>query len=135
MSNVTRLIGIIREQGEINNTPYAQLGVILSVTPFLVKLNDLTLDKDDLYIPYNLLEHNVEVDIKTTGEMTNIEQSNITCCKGNNTNYMHDLSSLSYVGSAELNIHTRFNNGDLVVLLPLQNKQKYLLINKVVGIK
>lgn len=82
-----------------------------------------------------MLEHNVEVDIKTTGEMTNIEQSNITCCKGNNTNYMHDLSSLSCVGSAELNIHTRFNNGDLVVLLPLQNKQKYLLINKVVGIK
>lgn len=132
--SVSRLLSIMREQGEKNNPPYISLGVITSVEPFLVQIGNLTLDKDDLYAPSDLLENSISADVKLTGALSG-STGVASCNDSNQTNHSHTLGSTSFKGDGEFVVKSQFEVGDILALLPLQNKQQYIIINKVVKMK
>lgn len=132
MSNINKLLSIIRDEGSKNNIPYPSIGKVKSINPFLIQLNDLSLYKDDLYIPEDLLPNT------TTGEITldgTFNTANSTIKNPLNDNYNSELQSTTFKGKFTASMSIQFKVGDLVVLLPLENKQKYVLFNKVVSLE
>lgn len=49
------LINHMREQGGKNNTPYVQVGLVISPDPLTIKLGDLQIGKDNLLVADYLL--------------------------------------------------------------------------------
>lgn len=133
--SISRLIGIIQEQGEKNNPPYVSIGVVKSVEPFLIQINDLTLDKEDLYVPLDLIEHSINGTFVLNGTLNgNTNSQSCGCTECASSSHSHTLANASYTGTFDIIIKTQFQKNDLVALLPLKNRQKYLLLNKVVGL-
>lgn len=135
MSDINKLLSIMQEQGERNNTPYPSIGKVKSVDPFLVQVNDLTLYKDDLYIPTDLLQNNISGEITLNGTLTGTTSTNNIISGTSYNTHNHSLQSATFKGSFTTNNSTQFEIGDLVILLPLSNKQKYVLLNKVVALE
>lgn len=58
----SELLGVMRRQGGKSNPPSIQIGIILSVSPLVIKINNLQIDKDNILIADTLLK-------KSTGEI------------------------------------------------------------------
>lgn len=104
------MLGMMREQGSKDNPDTLQLGVMQSANS--VKVGDLVLDAEDLYIADYLVAGYTRK-LKTpyvSGITTNETQSQITFTSG-------------------------LKKGDLVAVQQLQNTNMYVIIAKVVEVK
>jgi hypothetical protein len=55
MDSYNKIINLIRQEGGADIAPFILLGEVLSVSPLLVLVNNVQLDKDNLYISDDLI--------------------------------------------------------------------------------
>ncbi|MCD3211102.1 DUF2577 domain-containing protein [Clostridium botulinum C/D] len=97
------LIKTMEEAGEKNNPPGIELGNVLSVNPLRIKVGDLLLEKYNLKINIDLLQHSKEVTISNTS-----------------------------ITKDKCTVETILKVGDIVAILPTLDKQTYIVLCKVV---
>lgn len=112
------LVKAMRSEGAKFNPPSLRVGVVTSVNPLLVKLEELQLTKEDILIDASLIEHNEEFSLDSTPARGSVSTG------GN-------LSNLS-IEKGSLKIKTRLKKDDLLVLIPTQDKQIWIILSKVV---
>lgn len=112
MNNVFgSLLETIREEGKAYNPLTPMLGEIISPLPNLkLKINSMELYKDDLMISKWLLDRN-------------------------NINYFNNCSEHGdETITFEPKLENRLCPGDLVLLIPLNNGEKFIIVEKVVNL-
>lgn len=113
------LINHMRTQGGKNNTPYVQIGLVVSPDPLTLKLGDLQIAKENLLVAdYVLPNYERRINIPTTPASGNTTEGNITS-----------------VGVTDGVI--KFTDGlradDLVALISTLDEQTYIILAKVVS--
>lgn len=104
----SRLIELMRDEGTHFNPPSIRLAEIKSVEPLLINIGSVDIDKDNLLISDRLLKEYKRDVVLTT-------------------------STNSYTGELSYK-DVGLNVGDIVLLLPVNNEQDFVLIDKVVRI-
>lgn len=112
------LINIMKEQGEQYNTSSVTLGQIISIAPLTIKLGELQLNKDDLLISDILVDNYSRIATLNLSDPGSI---------GN------ESSSVSLSGNGTIILNTSLQRGDLVAIVPTENRQKYIVLCKVVN--
>lgn len=111
------LINLMREQGSKYNPPGLILGEVKSPPPQInIKVGDIQLDKDNLYIADYLLP-NYKRDYILEGTLT-----------------LNDTSTYTTTGTTTETTNDTLKIGDLVVLQKVENTNKFILFCKVVTI-
>ncbi|SKA99321.1 Protein of unknown function [Caloramator quimbayensis] len=76
----SELLQVMREQGAKYNPPTIEIGQIISATPLKIKINDLQLDKSDIYINDSIKSSLIAGDLVAVLPMTD-RQKFIVLCK------------------------------------------------------
>ncbi|MCT4631961.1 MAG: DUF2577 domain-containing protein [Firmicutes bacterium] len=115
-----KLLETIRAEGSKYNPPEIRLARVLSPLPSLqISIGDLVLNSDDLYLSTSLMEREFEAtfigDIK--GRMDEEEK---------------EIKESMMIG--QISLKSTLSIGDLLVVYPFNNSQKYIVIGKVVSL-
>lgn len=99
----SRLIQLMQKHGAAYNPPCLELGAVISVSPLIVKIGDLQLDKDNLLIAESLLDN-----IKDFSTTANIK-ANLTGNLGTTTDagaHSHNITGLNQVTTTNTGTHS-----------------------------
>ena len=107
----------MQEQGEKYNSPSVNLGQVISIAPLTIKLGELSLDKDDLLISDILIGN-----CSRTATLILSASDSI----GN------ESGAASLSGNGTIILNTSLQKGDLVAMMSTKNRQKYIVLCKVV---
>ena len=113
----SELIGHMRTQGGKNNTPYVQVGVVVSVDPLTIKLGDLQIGKDNLLVAEYLLP-NYARKYSASG---NIKFVTTISVDTDNTQ------------NGDLTFTDGLAENDIVALISTLDEQTYIVLAKVVS--
>lgn len=97
------LVKAMEEAGEKNNPPSIQFGTVLNANSLKIKVGDLLLEKYNLKVNADLLQHNKEVSINNTS-----------------------------ITKEKCTVETILKAGDTVAVLPTADLQTYIVLCKVV---
>lgn len=144
------LVNTMRKEGARNNPPSMGVGVVKTVSPLTISVNDLTLYEDDVYISDMLLDNYTRHGVITgnaTGSETgslNSETQNTSGGSGDSSFASHNhaisnsySSSTNYnnfTGEFDITIETCLKVGDLVALIPVNTMSRYIVLCKVVAL-
>lgn len=104
---ISTILNIMRTQGAKDNPPSLMLGKVSCINPILVQIGDLQLDKDDLYINKTLLEYNRDINLSITVASDTVVVNSLPC-------------------------KTLLKTDSIVVLYPIENNQKYIVLCEVI---
>lgn len=107
----------MRTQGGKNNTPYVQVGVVVSVDPLTIKLGDLQIGKDNLLVAEYLLP-NYARKYSASG---NIKFVTTISVDTDNTQ------------NGDLTFTDGLAENDIVALISTLDEQTYIVLAKVVS--
>ena len=97
------IIGIMREQGTKYNAPALMLGEVISANPLLIKVGDIQLDKDNLYVADYLMP-GYSREASLTGSIS-FSTSNVSGSTDEQTfSHSHNVDSHSH--TVEAHSHT-----------------------------
>ena len=127
------LLDTMREMGSQDNPLVVEIGKIVSTKPFIVRVNDIDIDEDNIYIADNLqsgyrrgakLEGIGKLKASMPGQL-----GAITSPAGSGTLDSVNITTLENEASIEGTIEFShyFRTGDLVALTPFQNNQKFII--------
>lgn len=124
------LINVMQEQGGKHQTPGIKLAKVVSIDDDDIKIevDDLIIDKDNIYISDYLLK-NYKREIKTDN-ITDLSSDTNSVSIGDNS-HKHILTNLSINQTNTYTLDTLIV-GDLVAVLPMSDKQTYIIVSKVV---
>jgi len=109
----------MRTQGGKNNTPYVQIGVVVTSNPLTVKLGDLQIGKDNLLVTdYLLPNYTRKIAIPTTPATGNTTTESITSIG---------------IPDGEITLTDGLKADDIVALIPTLDGQTYIVLAKVVS--
>ena len=131
----TGLLDIIQKQGKKYNTPPVCIGKVVSTQPLQVKTGELTLEKEELLVSDLLLNgYKRHAQIVSSGELTSSTQATLGGTgEASFATHNHKISaSYNLSGIADIVFESNLKNGDLVALLPTENRQTYIVLCKVV---
>lgn len=125
--DLTGLFNTILKKSIDKHTPEGMaIGKVVSVFPKLeIKVGDLPLYKNNLFINKQLLQHERAMYMprqKASGNMTYTTVGD----HGAHTHHLTDIEI--YDGDGRIIFKTLFHEGDLVLLQPLNEEQKYVVI-------
>ena len=115
------LVAIMRDQGSAYNPTSIQLAEVINPPPnLIIKFGDLEIDKDFILIADYLLD-------------SYKRQITIPSTSASGTAGDHSISSIS-IPNGEIDFKDTLKKGDLLAVMPTQDKQKYIIIAKVVSL-
>lgn len=118
----------MRTQGGKNNTPYVQLGVVVSADPLTVKLGDLQIGKENLLIAdYLLPDYQRVASIPITDGSGVMSSTSI----GEHGSHTHNITKLGIEG--EIVLTDGLKADDIVALIPSLDEQTYIVLAKLVS--
>jgi len=113
----SELIGHMRTQGGKNNTPYVQVGIVISPDPLTIKLGDLQIGRANLLVADYLLP-GYGRKYTTSGNVS-----------------MPALSiNTSNTQSGDLAFSDGLATDDIVALIPTLDEQTYIILARVVSV-
>jgi len=110
----------MREQGAKYNTPYVQIGVVISADPLTIKLGDLQIDKDNLLVTdYLLPNYTRKITISNTP------------ASGSTT-----MGTITNIGipDGDIVFTDGLKGNDIVALIPTIDEQTYIVLARVVSL-
>ena len=125
----------MQEQGNKYNTPSVCIGKIVKVQPLQIKTGELLLEQDDLFISDLLTStYKRSAHIVSSGELTSSTQ--VTSGGTGDASFAthnHKISaSYNLNGTADIVFEDSLKKGDLLALIPTENRQTYIVLCKVV---
>lgn len=127
----SRLINHMRTQGAKLNTPYVQIGVVVSAEPLAIKLGDLQIGKENLLIADHLLpSYTRKVSIPLTdGEGVMSSES-----VGDHGSHTHEISKLG-ITEGDIILTDGLKVDDVVALTPALelDGQIYIVLARLVS--
>ncbi|WP_407308535.1 DUF2577 domain-containing protein [Desulfosporosinus sp. SB140] len=113
------LLNHMRTQGSKNNTPYVQIGLVVSLNPLTLKLGDLQIGKENLLAAdYVLPNYERKINIPTTPASGSTTEGSVTSVG---------------VPDGEIKFTDGLRVDDLVALIPTLDEQTYIILAKVVS--
>lgn len=131
----TGLLNIMQEQGQRYNTSSVCIGKVVKVQPLQIKTGELLLDQDDLLVSDLLTEsYKRSAHIVSSGELTSSTQATSGGTgDASFATHNHKISaSYNLSGTADIVFKTDLKSGDLLALMPTENRQTYIVLCKVV---
>ena len=136
------LIEHMRTQGGKNNTPYVQIGLVVSADPLTVKLGDLQISRDNLLVADHLLpdyarkyELSGNIQFSESGDLGSTDSASV----GDHGSHSHGITSLNIdtdntTQSGDLTFKDGLKANDIVALIPTLDEQTYIVLAKVVSL-
>lgn len=125
----SKMIELMQRQGSIVNPPSIQVAEVISTPPNLViKLGDLQVDKDNILIAdYLLPGYKRKASQKSAGNIISHDD-------GDPREYSPYtvIEELTHSGSIEFT--DTLQTGDMVVVMPTEDKQTYIILARVVNL-
>lgn len=131
----TGLLNIMQEQGKKYNTPSVCIGKVVKAQPLQIKTGELLLEQDDLFISDLLTStYKRSAHIVSSGELTSSTQATSGGTgDASFATHNHKISaSYNLSGTADIVFKTDLKSGDLLALMPTENRQIYIVLCKVV---
>lgn len=123
------MLNMMREQGKKDNPTTLQLGIMLSENS--VKIGDLTLNPEDLYIAKHLLK---DYGRTYTVEVPYVSDASLSVKTGNYD--VKDVTiTLTKQDTIEIESTDGLKKGDLVAVMQLNDTNKFVILEKVVSVK
>lgn len=158
---VAGIIQLMQSEGARFNPPTIGIGEIVTVTPLTIRVGDLVLDKDDFMVSDILVDgYKRTLAVKSTGEITNSGTVTITGTLTSSTqnasggsgddsfaSHNHGISGdatltgeatstneYTLTGETVAEFKPYLQIGDLLAVMPFEDRQKYLVLCKVVSL-
>lgn len=146
----SKMIEIMKNKGASFNPPSIQIGEVIEPPPNLVvKVNDLQIDKDNILIAdYLLEEHQRKITIK--GENIHFTQStpvgttdSVNDGGTGASSHSHDIDNIEIntpvqIGatneSSYIQTEDTLKKGDLLGVMPVEDRQLYIVIARLKGV-
>lgn len=138
------LIEIIREQGSFNNSPCVIIGEILSPPPNIaIKVGDIQLDKDNLYIAdYLLQDYKRKIQIKEEAKLSHgggsVLGKTSSASISEHGSHNHNVNSLDVI-NADVDVRGYLVNkdcllkkGEKVSLQQISGTNQFIVFNRLV---
>lgn len=125
----------MQEQGKKYNTPAVCIGKVVKSQPLQIKTGDLLLDQDDILISDILTgSYKRSVEMVSSGELTSSTQGTSGGTgDASFATHNHKISaSYNLSGTADIIFKADLKRGDLLALMPTENRQTYIVLCKVV---
>jgi len=130
----------MRTQGGKNNTPYVQVGVVISPDPLTIKLGDLQIGKDNLLVADYLLpdyarKYTTDGNLKVTKSGSlGVTTGTVVGSYGSHT---HNVASVTLDTDNTQSGDFTFSDGlakdDIVALISALDEQIYIVLARVVS--
>ena len=125
----------MQEQGKKYNTPAICVGKIVKVQPLQIKTGELLLEQDDLFISDLLTRtYKRSAHIVSSGELTSSTQAaSGGTGEASFATHNHKISApYNLSGTADIVFEDSLTKGDLLAIMPTENRQTYIVLCKVV---
>ena len=130
----------MRTQGGKNNTPYVQVGIVVSPEPLTIKLGDLQIGKDNLLVADYLLpdyvrKYTADGNLKATksGSLGTTSATTV----GSYGSHTHNVASITLDTDNTQSGDFTFSDGlatdDIVALISTLDEQTYIVLARVVS--
>lgn len=156
------LLGMMQSEGAKFNPPSICIGEVVTPSPLSIKVNDLILDSEDIFVADFLLDgYTRDFYVVSNGTISNSGENTI---EGNLTtetqvesggtgdssfaSHSHSIrnnatlvgsssanGNYSLTGSSNVKFKAYLKKGDLMALMPLHDEQAYIVLCKVVSLK
>ena len=114
------LIEHMRTQGAKFNTPYVQVGLVVSADPLTIKLGDLQIGKDNLLVSdYLLSNYTRKITIPTTPVSGSTTEESVTSIG---------------IPDGVINLTDGLKANDVVAVISTLDEQTYIVLAKVVSL-
>ena len=116
---VNRILAVIQQEGAKNNPSELLLGEVISQNPLSIRVGELPLTREDLLVNKFLLEYDRQFTINTcsaNGTLSGVAGGIATCGFDNKKIIFHNV----------------LKEGSTVVLYPVMDNQKYLVLCEVI---
>lgn len=114
-----RILEHMRAQGGKNNTPYVQVGVVITPDPLTIKLGDLQIDKENLLVADDLLPgYTRKITIPTTPATGSTTEEGITSIG---------------IPDGNISLTNGLKANDIVALIPTLDEQTYIVLTRLVS--
>jgi hypothetical protein len=120
----------MRTQGGKNNTPYVQIGVVVSADPLTIKLGDLQIGKDNLLVADYLLPNYTR---KITIPITDGSGVMSSVSVGEHGSHTHEITELAIAEDGEIIFTEGLKADDIVALTPTPDGQIYIVLERLVS--
>ena len=138
----SRLINHMREQGAKYNTPYVQVGVVVTADPLTIKLGDLQIGKENLLVADYLLpdyarKYAASGNLKFTESGTLGTTNSVSV--GDHGSHSHNLVTISIdtdnAQTGDLTLTDGLKKDDVVALIPTleDEAQTYIVLARLVS--
>lgn len=131
----TGLLNIMQEQGKKYNTPAICIGKVVKVQPLQIKTGELLLEQEDLLVSDILSSaYKRSAHIVSSGKLNSSTQATSGGTgDASFATHNHKISaSYNINGTADIVFKTDLRSGDLLALMPTENRQTYIVLCKVV---
>lgn len=144
------LINMMQEQGSKYNPPHIMIAEVISPDPNLtIKTEDLVLDKDDILVADSLIgEYSRELSETSQGDITiDSTLNSSTQYESGGSSYAefashnHEINNTATLsgtydlsGETSITFKTSLKAGDLLAVMPTNNRQRYIVLCKVVSL-
>lgn len=125
----------MQEQGKKYNAPAVCIGKVMRAQPLQIKTGELLLEQDDLLISDILSSaYKRSVEMVSSGELTSSTQATSGGTgDASFATHNHKISaSYNINGTADIVFKADLKSGDLLVMMPTENRQTYIVLCKVV---
>ena len=125
----------MQEQEKKYNTPPVCIGKVVKVQPLQIKTGELLLEQDDLFISDLLTStYKRSAHIVSSDELTSSTQATSGGTgQASFATHNHKISaSYNLNGTADIVFEDSLKEGDLLALMPTENRQTYIVLCKVV---
>ncbi|KLU66762.1 hypothetical protein DEAC_c14300 [Desulfosporosinus acididurans] len=137
----SKLINHMREQGAKYNTPYVQIGIVVSEDPLTVKLGDLQISKDNLLVADYLLP-DYKRKYSASGNLQFSENGSLgptdSASVGDHGSHSHTLTGINidtdHKQSGDLTLTDGLKKDDTVALIPTLDEQTYIILARLVSL-
>lgn len=124
------LVTMMQSQGAKSNPPFIMLGKVIHLLPdLLIMIGDLQVDRDNLLLADDLVQHQRLTALALSAATGLTTQTAI----GDHGSHDHPIQQIGYSGG-QLSIASCLAKDDLVAVLPLEGYQKYIVLCKVVSL-
>jgi hypothetical protein len=134
------IVKIMQDQGAKYNTPYIQLGVVISPDPLTIQVGDLQVSKDNLMVADYLLP-NYARKYTATGNIQLTESGSIGATDGTVVgpygSHTHNVITTNLntnnTQNGDITLTDGFNANDVVALSPTLDGQTYIVFARLVS--
>lgn len=107
------MLSLMEKQGSKFNPPSLTLGTVINVSPILIKIGSLQIDKDNLLIAEHLLSYTKKINFIGNLNKETIDREETGTLKN-------------------IQIESNLKIGDTLAVIPIEEGQKYIVLEKVV---